>query len=145
MQTTGHTEAVSLVTLDDIGIERAALLKIDVEGMELAVLRGAATLLRRCRPVVYFEAKKRLGDTGECLKLLRNSDYRLWWHFARYYDTGNMRGNRQNVFPNLGDINALAVPVERVPAGFSQLPPIDDPEADWEMDYQRFLAAGGKA
>lgn len=145
VQTTGHTEAVPLVRLDDVGIERAALLKIDVEGMELAVLRGAAALLRRCRPVVYFEAKKGFGDTVECLKLLRDSDYRLWWHFARFYDTGNMHGNRQNVFPNLGDINALAIPLESVPVGFSQLPPIDDPEADWEEDYRRFHAAGAKA
>ncbi|MGH6932491.1 MAG: FkbM family methyltransferase [Dongiaceae bacterium] len=145
VQTTGHTEAVPLVRLDDIGIERAALLKIDVEGMELAVLRGAAALLQRCRPVVYFEAKKGFDDTVECLKLLRNRQYRMWWHFARFYDTGNMRGNRENVFPNQGDINALAVPVERVPARFSQLPQIDDPEADWENDYRRFHAAVGKA
>ncbi len=31
------------------------LLKLDVEGMEGAILRGAAATLRRCRPVVYAE------------------------------------------------------------------------------------------
>jgi len=32
-----------------------ALIKIDVEGAEYRVLRGAQALLRRCRPVVIFE------------------------------------------------------------------------------------------
>ncbi len=145
VQTEGRTEPVPLVRLDGLGIERAALLKIDVEGMELAVLRGAAALLRRFRPAVYFEAKKVLGGTVECLKLLCDQDYRLWWHFARFYDSGNMRGNLKNVFPNMGDIDALAVPAEKVPATLPRLPTINDPEADWEEDYKRFLAAGGEA
>ena len=33
-----------------------AFLKVDVEGAELFVFRGAARILRECRPVVLFEA-----------------------------------------------------------------------------------------
>lgn len=53
------TRRVAMVSLDDWArtrkIERLDVLKIDVEGLEADVLRGAAEVLRRLRPVVYFE------------------------------------------------------------------------------------------
>ncbi|HEX4440967.1 MAG TPA: FkbM family methyltransferase [Thermoanaerobaculia bacterium] len=51
--------------LDDAlaGAGRAALIKVDVEGHELAVFRGAAGILARDRPVLLFECEARhLGD-----------------------------------------------------------------------------------
>lgn len=52
-----------------------ALIKVDVEGAELAVLRGAADTLRRHRPVVVFEhgagaAEHYEGDSGDLHDLL---------------------------------------------------------------------------
>jgi FkbM family methyltransferase len=41
----------SLVSGDDVDV-----VKIDVEGAELGVLRGALELVRRCRPVILFES-----------------------------------------------------------------------------------------
>jgi FkbM family methyltransferase len=35
-------------------------IKIDVEGAELEMLRRSTTILRRWRPVVYFECAKRI-------------------------------------------------------------------------------------
>ena len=46
--------------LDDVVREKVAVVKIDVEGMEPSVLRGARRMLRRSRPVVFAEA-----NTGE--------------------------------------------------------------------------------
>lgn len=48
---------VRLARLDDLvpGDVPIRLVKIDVEGAELQVLRGAQGLLRRCRPFVVFE------------------------------------------------------------------------------------------
>jgi FkbM family methyltransferase len=56
----GDTIEIECVTLDrfvsEAGIERIALLKVDVEGFEISVFRGAADVLSRVRPrVVYFE------------------------------------------------------------------------------------------
>jgi FkbM family methyltransferase len=45
-----------IVRLDDVIDDRISFLKIDVEGAELFVLRGAERILTESRPVVLFEA-----------------------------------------------------------------------------------------
>ncbi|HRK31544.1 MAG TPA: FkbM family methyltransferase [Tepidisphaeraceae bacterium] len=56
---------VKLATLDDALPENylVDMLKIDVEGAELAVLRGAKHTLARCRPVIIFEFQKERADS----------------------------------------------------------------------------------
>ncbi|MDC7788250.1 FkbM family methyltransferase [Rhodoplanes sp. TEM] len=54
----GHGVETRLLALDGLSPERLDLLKIDVEGMELEVLKGADETLRRCRPQVIVEAIK---------------------------------------------------------------------------------------
>lgn len=46
---------VPVVRLDDLGLERVDVIKIDVEGAESLVLAGADTVLRELRPVVIAE------------------------------------------------------------------------------------------
>lgn len=43
------------VTVDSLNLPRVDLLKIDVEGMELDVLAGAAETIARCRPALFVE------------------------------------------------------------------------------------------
>ena len=57
----GLTFECEIVRLDDVIGGRVSFLKIDVEGAELFVLRGAQRLLRDSRPVVQFEAA---GETS---------------------------------------------------------------------------------
>jgi FkbM family methyltransferase len=53
-----------------------ALIKIDVEGAEAAVLRGATGVLAKCQPVVIFECSPaRLAD---CIPPLEHAGLRLW-------------------------------------------------------------------
>ena len=48
---------IEVATLDGLGIEGPVrAIKLDVEGMEAAVLRGGAALIARDRPVLYVEA-----------------------------------------------------------------------------------------
>lgn len=48
-------EEVAIVTLDSLAPERVDLLKIDVEGMELDVLKGGADTIERARPLMQVE------------------------------------------------------------------------------------------
>jgi FkbM family methyltransferase len=50
---------VRVTRLDDLGLDNVGFIKIDVEGHEFAVLRGAADTLRRNRPTLFIEAEER--------------------------------------------------------------------------------------
>jgi hypothetical protein len=43
-------------TLDSYGLDGVSILKVDVEGYEEDVLRGAVDTIRRCQPVIFFES-----------------------------------------------------------------------------------------
>jgi FkbM family methyltransferase len=66
------TEIVCL-TLDSFNLPRVDLVKVDVEGMELDVLAGAANLLKRCNPVLIIEFVK--SDKNKLRNTLEASDY----------------------------------------------------------------------
>src|SRR5579872_3092207 len=48
-------QSVEVVPLDDFNFSRVGFIKIDVEGYELSVLRGAAALLERDHPNLIVE------------------------------------------------------------------------------------------
>jgi FkbM family methyltransferase len=50
---------VALRTLDSYDLQNVGFIKIDVEGHELTVLRGAADTIRRWRPTMLIEAEDR--------------------------------------------------------------------------------------
>lgn len=50
-------EACMVMPLDALQINDLGLLKVDVEGYELWVLKGARDTIKRCRPVVILEVK----------------------------------------------------------------------------------------
>ncbi len=52
------TKPVHLRTLDSFGIFPVSFIKIDVEGHELEVLRGAIQTLTKCRPRILAEVKE---------------------------------------------------------------------------------------
>jgi len=51
----GSSETIHVRTLDSFNLERVDLIKIDVESMEMPMLRGARDTIQRCRPVLYVE------------------------------------------------------------------------------------------
>lgn len=85
----GEAVACRLQRLDalpDVNNRRVALMKLDVEGHEAAVLRGARALLARDQPVVLLEqaaSEFRDGST-EALDLLREAGYTRWWVMDAY-------------------------------------------------------------
>ncbi len=123
---TEHSLPVNKVTLDDfLHIPRMRLLKVDVEGMEADVLRGAARTIERTRPLVYVENHRPVA--GEALVgLILDMGYRPYWHVVPLFNPKNHAGVTENLFPSINSISVLAVPVE-IDARVVGFTPIADP------------------
>ena len=53
-----------IVKLDDVIHSKVQFIKVDVEGAELFVFRGAERIIRQCQPVILFEAGQHTGAFG---------------------------------------------------------------------------------
>jgi FkbM family methyltransferase len=109
-----HTEiSVETRRLDGYGIPDVGVIKIDVEGHELAVLEGAADTIERCRPSLLVECEERhlRGATGRLFS----------WVCAKGYEGLFLLGDK-------------LVSVDRFSAGLHQ-----DPEniSGWKDGWQR--------
>lgn len=69
---------VPCLPLDELGLTGVTLLKIDVDGGELAVLHGAAATLARERPALFVELELRIQPLGPVLSLLSSLGYAGW-------------------------------------------------------------------
>ena len=105
---------VRQVMLDDyLELARFTLVKIDVEGMECAVIAGARELLRVQRPLLYIE-NDRLEKSDDLIAALGALEYRSYWHTPPLFNPNNSRGNKQNIFSDTAAfVNMLCVPRER--------------------------------
>lgn len=78
-QPRGHdpsrVELVRMTTIDSFAVPRLDLMKIDVEGMEMAAIAGAGVTIRRCRPVLYVEWIK--ADAPALQQQIRGFDYEV--------------------------------------------------------------------
>ena len=96
-----ETQTVMTVSLDWLAsrIPPPDVLKIDVEGAELAVFHGAQKLLKEKRPILIFELTRWNWDQES--KLLRDLGYTL-------FDSDKLPNDRQ---PLTGPTyNILAIP-----------------------------------
>ena len=92
----GQTWEPEFVALDSLQLQRCDLVKIDVDGKELEVLKSGEMLIERFRPVLYFEndvknkSVELLGFAGGKL------GYDLYWHPAPIFQPNNFFGNPIN-------------------------------------------------
>lgn len=107
----GSGEEVTVATLDSLSLKRCALLKADVEGMELAVLDGARETIARCRPVLYLE-NDRQEKSGALIERVLSLGYRAWWHTPPLFNPGNFNRNPVNQFAGIVSVNMLCQPIE---------------------------------
>jgi FkbM family methyltransferase len=73
---TGVDVPVRLLRLDDLLLGDVRFVKIDAEGHEPAVLRGAEEVLERWRPALVIEMDGRHGNNDEIASLLARHGYR---------------------------------------------------------------------
>jgi FkbM family methyltransferase len=109
-------EAVAMGTVDALGLDRLDLLKADVEGAELLVLRGAEATIRKYWPVLYLEDDRR-EQSPALLGYIRSLGYDIWWHTPPLFNPANHHGNPNNVFGTIVSVNILCQhPARAAPA-----------------------------
>ena len=125
LQTYARSEPVPLRTLDSFfpgvaaaegAVEGAGavrcpnFVKVDVEGMEVEVIRGGAAMLRSCQPVLYVENNCKKDSPG-IVGVLHELGYALYWDLQPYFNPQNFFNNSVDIFVNaFMSYNVLAVP-----------------------------------
>lgn len=89
---------------------RLDLLKADVEGMEVDVLKGAAGLITKHRPLLYLEAN--VEESHRLIAHLQDLDYNMWWHLPMMFNPDNHTGKTENLFGGITSKNMLCAPAE---------------------------------
>lgn len=101
-------EPTPVITLDSLELSACRLMKIDVEGMELKVLKGGMQTIKRLKPILYVE-NDRLEKSDTLMQLIDSLDYDMYWHLPPLFSPNNFYGNSQNVFSNIASFNLLCV------------------------------------
>jgi len=100
---------VTVAPLDMFKLDRLALLKADVEGMESEVIIGAKETITRCQPVLYLECD-RYDRAERLIGLVRDLEYDIFSHVVPYYTPVNYRGDPEDIWPGLAAFNLLCLP-----------------------------------
>jgi FkbM family methyltransferase len=103
---------VTVRSLDEFEIV-PSFVKIDVEGMEIDVLRGAAGMIKRCRPVLYVE-NDRKDKADELKRLIASLGYKMFEHKPLICEEENW--NDAKLAPEdakIASLNLLCIPTER--------------------------------
>ncbi len=133
----GGGEPVDVVPLDELGLQRCALIKVDVEGMEAKVLAGAKETIARCRPALFLE-NDTVERSREVLEAVEALGYKAFWQIAGYFSPKNFFANGENVFARFQpQANVLCVPKE---CPFQGLIPAEGLDDDWRKAATRLMA-----
>ena len=105
-------ETVPVFTLDGLGLDRCALIKIDVEGMEDAVLAGARRLITELKPIIFIEHNAVPARAAVIERLLAH-EYVCAWYLSPFFRADNFARQPDDIFGGLLDANVIAVPKAR--------------------------------
>lgn len=88
-----------------MNLMKLRLLKADVEGMEIEVVKGAVKTINMFKPALYLRAHYTAEDntlspkTQELARFVQSLNYDMYWHFVRLYQasepssSANLRTN----------------------------------------------------
>lgn len=112
-----------------------ALIKIDVEGMESEVIRGASGTISEHRPVLYVENNG--GDSAALWDALKHIGYDGYWSIGPYFSKTNFFSNVVNLWPGvMPSVNVLAIHKGNNTSALG-LPPLLGPEDNWQKVLDR--------
>src|SRR5258705_5503153 len=109
---TGDNTA-EMLTIDSLSLTNVNFIKIDVEGFEREVIKGARETIKRCRPFLYVE-NDRPENSSQLISDIADLGYQLYWHRPMLFSKANFRRNPHNLFPAILSINMICVPKENL-------------------------------
>lgn len=129
-------EPTRTIRVDDMELLRCDVMKIDVEGMEMDVLAGAAGTIERFKPMIYCE-NNRSDRSSQILGELTRHGYKIWWHILNYYNPNNYFAEKENIFSAYWpEANILCVH-ESARVVVKNLMEITGPTDDWQQALER--------
>ena len=126
LRESGPGETVPVVTIDSLELNDCQFIKLDIEGMEIEALHGAAATIAAFRPMLYVE-NDRQDRSAELITLLQRYDYRLYWHSPRLFSANNFRGDSENIFGDIASVNMICIPAEIPQAALTNLREVTGP------------------
>lgn len=121
---TGATETVRMLTLDEIAPENTRLIKIDVEGYEPEVLKGAAKLLQSHKAIWLAEATIQNPEASrDVIRTFLAAGYAVHWFYAPFATRRSEKALPKTL--GVGDSNVVALPPGV--ANVWDLPSVGDP------------------
>jgi FkbM family methyltransferase len=95
---------VKMITIDSLNLQHCHFIKIDVEGMEIEVLKGAKETINRCKPFLYIE-DDREDRSQELYDFIKELDYKSFAHHPPLFNPKNWAKNKDNVFGTVRSLN----------------------------------------
>ncbi|MFY9260504.1 MAG: FkbM family methyltransferase [Gallionella sp.] len=103
-------ESSESMTIDGLNLDSCRLIKLDVEGMELEVLKGAVSLIRKCKPLIFFEANTIL-ETWEVIQQIAPwGGYSVRVVISNAFSSKNFNNNQNNIFSDFQETSILLYP-----------------------------------
>lgn len=102
-------QLVESITIDSLDLSRCDLIKIDAEGMEHVVIKGAANTLEKFAPLIYAECNS-VDEASKTFSALEKCDYDTFLHVSSAFNPDNFRRNAENMFGLAKEIALVAIP-----------------------------------
>lgn len=104
----GFGNPVELITIDSLQLPACDFFKIDVEGMELNVLRGAEQTIKKYLPIIYTEVD-RVENNPALYAYLHSLGYRIFHHNPPLFNPDNYFHNPENVLKNEKGVQYISI------------------------------------
>ena len=100
---------VQVKKIDGLITKNIDFIKIDVEGMELQVLRGARELILRDQPIIFCECNT--VEIGyKILNFSKSHGYKVYGHLASAFNSDNFNSEKTNIFGLAKEVGLLLIP-----------------------------------
>ncbi len=130
MDSAQPTERTRMSTIDGIVQPNTRIIKIDVEGHESAVLRGARNTMKMIQPAILLEASpKHEVSNREAREILIENGYNLFWFYSPFANLKWQRKKSDSKPPRAGDGAVFAIP--KTTPNLWNLPPVESANSEW--------------